>query len=171
MTDSHVPSTGLGNSDEARAIGYDLGELSAMPLEFTAFRELHHPRYLSYARVWFRDRDHAAEIVELAFRALATVWPKVLSSPNPAAEAWQILRTIVSERIENPDSPMSADGPDGRITSGVPEQRPAAMEEDLAILHYVVGLATPEIADVVGADTASIASQLRHALRHEPAEW
>lgn len=52
----------------------------------------------------------------------------------------------------------------------VQAQRVAAADEDLAILHYVVGLATPEIADVVGTDTASVASQLRHALR-AAADW
>jgi len=149
VTDRHVPATGLGGSGSPV-------ELSAMPLEFTAFRELHNPRYLSYARVWFHEPAEAAETVELAFGALAAVWPEVLGSPNPTAAAWQILRSTVAERL-NP--------------SGVPAPRAAAKDEDLAILHYVVGLATPEIADVVGADTASIASQLRHALRREPSEW
>ncbi|MFB7663731.1 hypothetical protein ACFC1R_07215 [Kitasatospora sp. NPDC056138] len=168
MTDRHVPSAGLGSSDSNPTGRADFLELSSMPLEFTAFRELHHPRYLSYARVWFHEPVRSAEIVELAFRALAGVWPEVLGSSNPAAAAWQILRTTVSEQIEH------RDGATDHVLPGqqrLPEQRSAAMDEDLAILHYVVGLATPEIADVVGADTASIASQLRHALRHEPAEW
>ncbi|GAA2241607.1 MULTISPECIES: RNA polymerase sigma factor [Kitasatospora] len=166
MTDRHVPSTGLGSPDGSTEL--DSSELSAMPLEFAAFRELHHPRYLSYARVWFHEPAQAAAIVEQAFRALAGVWREVLGSPNPAAAAWQILRTTVAEQIAH------RDGPAGRTASerpDLPEQRSAAMDEDLAILHYVVGLATPEIADVVGSDSASIASQLRHAFRHEAADW
>jgi DNA-directed RNA polymerase specialized sigma24 family protein len=168
VTDRHVPSTGLGDSENDPAAGDDPTELSAMPLDFTAFRELHHPRYLSYARVWFHEPAQAAAIVELAFRALAGVWREVLGSPNPAAAAWQILRTTVAEQIAH------RDGPDDHATArewNLPEQRRAALDEDLAILHYVVGLATPEIADVVGGDSASIASQLRHAFRHEAADW
>jgi DNA-directed RNA polymerase specialized sigma24 family protein len=171
VTDRHVSSAGLGGPDGPGGdpSRLDSGELSAMPLEFTAFRELHHPRYLSYARVWFHEPAQAAAIVEQAFRALAGVWREVLGSPNPAAAAWQILRTTVAEQITH------RDGAAGRTAAGqrpdLPEQRSAAMDEDLAILHYVVGLATPEIADVVGSDSASIASQLRHAFRHEAADW
>ncbi|WP_441245912.1 hypothetical protein [Kitasatospora sp. McL0602] len=136
-------------------------DLGAQPphlsLEFVAFRELHLPRYLSYAKVWFREPGRAAEAVELAFRALAAVWPEILGSPNPTAAAWQIVRSTVTARTAPPDA--------------TPAPRATAEDEDLAILHYVVGLATPEIADVVGADTASIASQLRHALRSDIGEW
>ncbi|MDH6577136.1 hypothetical protein [Kitasatospora sp. MAP5-34] len=145
MTGRHIPAADLAGTPGP----------ASMSLEFTAFRELHHPRYLSYARVWFPDPASAADVVELAFKALATVWPEILGSPNPAAAAWQILRGTVAERIAPP---------------GTSTPRTAA-DEDLAILHYVVGLATPEIADVMGADTASVASQLRHALRRETADW
>ncbi|WP_030271879.1 hypothetical protein [Streptomyces sp. NRRL B-24484] len=129
-----------------------------MPLEFTAFCELHRPRYLSYARVWFHDPSAAGRVVDHAFRTLAQVWPEVLGSSNPTAIAWQILRSTVAE-CERPNSEPLA------------EHRPAPADEDLAILHYVVGLAAPEIADVVGAETASVAGQLRHALRRMPQEW
>ncbi|GAA2144005.1 hypothetical protein GCM10009760_31010 [Kitasatospora kazusensis] len=146
MTNRHIPSGGPA----------DAAEPALLSLEFTAFRELHHPRYLSYARVWFAEPGSAAEAVELAFKALAAVWSEILGSPNPTAAAWQILRGTVAERITAP---------------GRAGPRAGAADEDLAILHYVVGLATPEIADVVGTDTASVASQLRHALRRETADW
>ncbi|GJF30151.1 hypothetical protein KNE206_28510 [Kitasatospora sp. NE20-6] len=129
-----------------------------MPLEFTAFCELHRPRYLSYARVWFHDPARAGRVVDQAFHALADVWPEVLGSPNPAAIAWQILRSTVAECDRPRPEPIV-------------EHRPAPADEDLAILHYVVGLAAPEIADVVGAEAASVAGQLRHALRGMPQEW
>lgn len=132
--------------------------MAVMPLEFTAFCELHRPRYLSYARVWFQDPRHAARVVERAFGTLAGVWQEVLGSPNPTAIAWQILRSAVSESdLPRPEP--------------IVEHRPSPADEDLAILHYVVGLAAPEIADVVGAETASVAGQLRHALRRMPQEW
>ncbi|MER5867729.1 hypothetical protein [Kitasatospora sp. NPDC002040] len=127
----------------------------ASSVEFIAFRELHHPRYLSYARVWFREAAQAAAVVEDAFAAMAAAWPEILGSPNPTAAAWRILRATVTGRFD---------------PARVPVQRVTAADEDLAILHYVVGLATPEIADVVGTDTANVASQLRHALR-EAADW
>lgn len=149
MTDRHIPAADLESAVE-------FVELPGMSLEFSAFRELHHPRYLSYARVWFRDPALAAETVERAFAALARVWAEILGSHNPTAAAWQILRNTVAERI---------------APSGTPAPQATAADEDLAILHYVVGLATPEIADVIGTDTANVASQLRHALRREPADW
>ncbi|MFJ9521883.1 hypothetical protein ACIRPK_26965 [Kitasatospora sp. NPDC101801] len=126
-------------------------------VEFIAFRELHQPRYLSYARVWFREGGQAASVVEEAFAAMAARWAEILGSPNPTAAAWRILRATVAGRFDPTRVPVQA-------------QRVAAADEDLAILHYVVGLATPEIADVVGTDTASVASQLRHALR-AAADW
>jgi DNA-directed RNA polymerase specialized sigma24 family protein len=132
-----------------------LDELADMPVEFTAFCELHRPRYLSYARVWFSDPGHAAEAVRCALRALAADWPKVLGSPNAAAAAWQIIRDTLAEQ-------RSIAAPVGL--------RPGPADEDLAILHYVVGLATREIADVVGADTASVTGRLRHAERTRPSD-
>ncbi|MFD9129686.1 hypothetical protein [Kitasatospora sp. NPDC059571] len=133
-------------------------DLASMPLEFTAFCELHRPRYLSYARVWFHDPVRAGQVVDRALRALAGIWSEVLGSPNPTAIAWQILRSTVAAC----DRP--APGP-------IAEHRPAPADEDLAILHYVVGLAAPEIADTVGAERASVAGQLRHALQRMPQEW
>ncbi|GAA2799132.1 hypothetical protein RMN57_15350 [Kitasatospora sp. CM 4170] len=47
--------------------------------------------------------------------------------------------------------------------------RPA--DDDLAILHYVVGLAAPEIADVIGTDTASVAGRLRRTMLREASGW
>ncbi|WP_354640717.1 hypothetical protein [Kitasatospora camelliae] len=145
MTDRHIPAV-----ESAPTARY--GELTRMPVEYTAFCELHRPRYLSYARVWFREPGQAAEVVRHALHALAAVWPEVLGSPSPAAAAWEILRETVADQHSRT--------PDGL--------QPGQADEDLAILHYVVGLATPEIADVVGVDTASISSQLRHAKRRPP---
>ncbi|MCG6496312.1 hypothetical protein [Kitasatospora sp. A2-31] len=44
-------------------------------------------------------------------------------------------------------------------------------DDDLAILHYVVGLAAPEIADVIGTDTASVAGRLRRTMLREASGW
>ncbi|GAA4850683.1 hypothetical protein [Kitasatospora terrestris] len=143
MTDRHISATGPAPADCQV-------ELADMPVEFTAFCEMNRPRYLSYARVWFREPGEAAEVVRCALHALARVWPQVLGSPNAPAAAWEVLRETVAERHSLTD-------PAGR--------RPGQADEDLAILHYVVGLATPEIADVVGGDTAGIATRLRHGLR------
>ncbi|GAA4999697.1 hypothetical protein [Kitasatospora paranensis] len=132
--------------------------LAAMPLEFTAFCELHRPRYLSYARVWIQDPVRARRVVDRALRDLADVWPEVLGSPNPTAIAWQILRGTVAA-CDRPHAEPAV------------VHRPAPADEDLAILHYVVGLAAPEIADTVGAERASVAGQLRHALQRMPQEW
>ncbi|MEV4558960.1 hypothetical protein AB0K51_18495 [Kitasatospora sp. NPDC049285] len=149
MTDRHIPAADSASVDWST-------ELPHVSVEFAAFCELHEPRYLSYARVWFREPGAAHRVVRLALHALAAVWPTVLESPNPAAAAWQILRDTVTEQ---------------HALVGGEDLRPGGDDEDLAILHYVVGLATPEIADVVGGDTANITSQLRHTHRRRTADW
>ncbi|MEV6972448.1 hypothetical protein [Kitasatospora sp. NPDC093806] len=130
------------------------GEPSAVPLEFAAFCELHRPRYLSYARVWLPDHGQAAGAVQQAFAEIAVHWRELLGSSNPTALAWQILRSTVGEHTRN---------------SGPPAGHPA--DDDLAILHYVVGLAAPEIADVIGTDTASVAGRLRRTMLREASGW
>ncbi len=149
MTTRHIRSS--GPSPEPGASG-------AVPVEYAAFCELHRPRYLSYARVWLPDADEAAASVQEAFCEVAVHWRELLVSPNPAAEAWRILRGTVADRLRaDPAAPR-------------PRQSGPA-DEDLAILHYVVGLAAPEIADVVGSDTANVAGRLRRVLLQEPADW
>lgn len=150
MTDRHVPAAGSASADRS-------AELAHVSVEFAAFCELHEPRYQSYARVWFREPGAAQRVVRLALDALAEVWPTVLESPNPAAAAWQILRDTVTEQHALAGADGLRPGVDG--------------EEDLAILHYVVGLATPEIADVMGGDTANITSQLRQTDRRRTTDW
>ncbi|MER6399169.1 MULTISPECIES: sigma factor [unclassified Kitasatospora] len=130
-----------------------LDEPPAVPLEFAAFCELHRPRYLSYARVWLPDQTEAAGAVQQAFAEIAVHWRELLGSSNPTAHAWQILRGTVGDHTRRP-------GPD----------HPAA-DDDLAILHYVVGLAAPEIADVIGTDTASVAGRLRRTMLREASGW
>ncbi|WP_051742545.1 hypothetical protein [Kitasatospora sp. MBT66] len=139
------------------------GEPPAVPLEFAAFCELHRPRYLSYARVWLPDPDRATGAVQQALAEIAVEWRELLGSSNPTAHAWQILRTTVDEHTRQ---------------SGLPAARPAAQDrpghaadDDLAILHYVVGLAAPEIADVIGTDTASVAGRLRRTMLREASGW
>ncbi len=153
-----------------------------MPVEYAAFCELHRPRYLSYARVWLPDAEEAAASVQEALCEVAAHWRELLVSSNPTAQAWHILRTTVSARLHSgparggaPSSGPESSGPEssGRVSGPVPsDSRPVGpQDEDLAILHYVVGLAAPEIADVVGSDTANIAGRLRRAVLHDPAEW
>ncbi|MFE7563979.1 RNA polymerase sigma factor [Kitasatospora sp. NPDC057500] len=141
----------------------------AVPLEFAAFCELHRPRYLSYARVWLPDPDRAAGAVQQAFAEIAVQWRELLGSSNPTAHAWQILRDTVGDHTRHSgpssDRPGAQERPDPQDRPG----RPA--DDDLAILHYVVGLAAPEIADVIGTDTASVAGRLRRTMLREASGW
>ncbi|MEV7025950.1 hypothetical protein [Kitasatospora sp. NPDC093558] len=127
-----------------------------VPVEFAAFCELHRPRYLSYARVWLPDRAEAATAVQQAFAEIAVHWRELLGTANPTAHAWQILRGTVAEHTRRP-------------VPATPQRHPA--DDDLAILHYVVGLAAPEIADVIGTDTASVAGRLRRTMLREASGW
>ncbi|MGV9269675.1 RNA polymerase sigma factor [Kitasatospora sp. NPDC003701] len=132
------------------------GEPPAVPLEFAAFCELHRPRYLSYARVWLPDQTAAAGAVQQAFAEIAVHWRELLGSSNPTAHAWQILRGTVSDHTRQ---------------AGPPARPHHPADDDLAILHYVVGLAAPEIADVIGTDTASVAGRLRRTMLREASGW
>ncbi|ROR44209.1 hypothetical protein EDD38_2878 [Kitasatospora cineracea] len=154
MTDRHVPAADSASADRS-------AELPYVSVEFAAFCELHEPRYRSYARVWFQEPGAAHRVVRLALHAIAAVWPTVLESPNPAAEAWQILRDTVTEQHNGTAGAAGTGGLRPDVEG----------DEDLAILHYVVGLATPEIADVMGGDTASITSQLRQTHRRRATDW
>ncbi|MFB6890594.1 RNA polymerase sigma factor [Kitasatospora sp. NPDC056327] len=139
------------------------GEPPDLPLEFAAFCELHRPRYLSYARVWLPDPERAAGAVQQAFAEIAVHWRELLGSSNPTAHAWQILRSTVEEHTR--DSGLPSGRPEARERPGRP------VDDDLAILHYVVGLAAPEIADVIGTDTASVAGRLRRTMLREASGW
>ncbi|MBD0692279.1 hypothetical protein [Streptomyces sp. CBMA123] len=127
-----------------------------VPLEFAAFCELHRPRYLSYARVWLTEHADAAIAVQQAFAEIAVQWRELLTSPNPTALSWQILRGTVAEHTR-------------QAAAAETDHHPA--DDDLAILHYVVGLAAPEIADVIGTDTASVAGRLRRTMLREASGW
>lgn len=129
------------------------GEPPDVPLEFAAFCELHRPRYLSYARVRLSDQAGAASAVQQAFAEIAVQWRELLGSSNPTARAWQILRETVVEHSRRHGEPGHA------------------ADDDLAVLHYVIGLAAPEIADVIGTDTASVAGRLRRTMLREASGW
>ncbi|MFE2107873.1 RNA polymerase sigma factor [Kitasatospora sp. NPDC059463] len=147
----------------------------AVPLEFAAFCELHRPRYLSYARVWLPDPDRAAGAVQQAFAEIAVQWRELLGSSNPTAHAWQILRDTVGEHTRRSGPPSGhadeRDQPDGPHRPGAQDRPGRPADDDLAILHYVVGLAAPEIADVIGTDTASVAGRLRRTMLREASGW
>ncbi|MFJ9694195.1 hypothetical protein [Kitasatospora sp. NPDC101183] len=150
-----------------------------VPLEFAAFCELHRPRYLSYARVWLTEHTAAAAAVQQAFAEIAVQWRELLGSSNPTARAWQILRGTVAEHSAlrssaDPGDPGDPGSPADpvvlrRVDPVEHDRRPA--DDDLAILHYVVGLAAPEIADVIGTDTASVAGRLRRTMLREATGW
>ncbi|MFJ7908815.1 hypothetical protein [Kitasatospora sp. NPDC096204] len=131
------------------------GEPADVPLEFTAFCELHRPRYLSYAHVWLTEHSAATAAVQQAFAEIAVLWRELMGSSNPTAHAWEILRGTVADH--------------SRRMPAAPERHPA--DDDLAILHYVVGLAAPEIADVIGTDAASVAGRLRRTMLREASGW
>ncbi|MFF7455152.1 RNA polymerase sigma factor [Kitasatospora sp. NPDC008115] len=141
----------------------------AVPLEFAAFCELHRPRYLSYARVWLPDPDRAAGAVQQAFAEIAVQWRELLGSSNPTAHAWQILRDTVGDHTRQSGPSAGRPGAQERPHTQDRPGRPA--DDDLAILHYVVGLAAPEIADVIGTDTASVAGRLRRTMLREASGW
>ncbi|MFE0457805.1 sigma-70 family RNA polymerase sigma factor [Kitasatospora sp. NPDC058965] len=70
-----------------------------LPLPFQAFFMLHHQAYLDYARAQLSlsEDEQITELVEDVFTELAYRWEEVMTSQDPAAYAWRMLRFIVEE--------------------------------------------------------------------------
>ncbi|MFD3580810.1 sigma factor-like helix-turn-helix DNA-binding protein [Streptomyces sp. NPDC058644] len=129
------------------------------PLEYTAFRQLHQEPYLRFACERLRDRQASGQVVEAVFGHLEADWPAVISSPRPAAVAWQLLDSLIAAALRA----RAARG--GDIVHRV---LPPA-QADVVILRCRLRLSQAEAAEVMGVEEPAVASHLRMAERTIPA--
>ncbi|MFD7731272.1 hypothetical protein ACFV6F_12905 [Kitasatospora phosalacinea] len=115
-------------------------------LDLTALYDLHHHNYLRYAELLLRTGD-AHRAVDDAFDALAEIWQHVLSTSSPAACAWQTVRDHV------------------RALADPARLRPTAHleppQQDALLLHTVLNLPLDVVADLTGAEAATVHVHLR----------
>ncbi|MFB7382888.1 RNA polymerase sigma factor [Kitasatospora purpeofusca] len=66
-------------------------------IEFDAFFEHYHQRYLDYARaqLTLSEPEQVQDLVEDVFAHLGADWDQVLTRPNPVGHAWGLLRFAV----------------------------------------------------------------------------
>ncbi|MGA5703074.1 hypothetical protein [Peterkaempfera bronchialis] len=123
----------------------------ALPLDFTAFCELHHHHYQRYARTRITDPATAQHAVHAALGDIAMRWPHLLASPSPAACAWHLLKHRIRQHTTNPrDSGHNDD------------------LADTALLHHTLHLTDTDIAHVTGTPLHTVRYQL-HTTHHPPA--
>ncbi|MFB8241021.1 sigma factor-like helix-turn-helix DNA-binding protein [Kitasatospora purpeofusca] len=118
-------------------------------LDLIALRDQHLHHYLSYATLAL-PAAAARQALHDAFDDLARRWPDVLATPSPTACAWQSVRHHVARAC--PDLL----GPVAHLT---------APEQDVLLLHLVLGLPTAEVAEITGADPAAVHVRLRSLVR------
>lgn len=120
------------------------------PLDYLAFRQLHHDPYLKYASHRLTSRDAAQQAVDAAFSELAAQWLTALRSPSPAAVAWSLLQHAVANAPSRTDTPPHA----------LPSQ-----QSDAVLLHRRLGLTVEEAAALMGIDRAALITHLALARR------
>lgn len=144
----------------------------AMPIAFTAFCELHHDRYLRYARLRITDPRAAEHAVQATFGDLALHWPHILRSANLTAYAWSVLKLRITETLRachghaKDRDQVVADEPASQAIRRVRVQLPEN-QADIAALHYLLHLSPTEIAQIIGADRDTVnyhLSKTRHEL-------
>ena len=127
------------------------------PVDFEAFRDVHHPAYLGYATVHLGN-GRAAEAVAQVFDQLAAEWPQVLSEPDPRARAWRVLTARTTVHAPWPDARRPC--PVTRLLGPLPD-----LEHDAVVLHYLLDYSPEETALTMGADPGRVAYLLRDVLR------
>ncbi|MET8681774.1 hypothetical protein ABZW18_30380 [Streptomyces sp. NPDC004647] len=115
---------------------------------------------MRYAEARLGDGRAGAGAVTAAFRDLCVIWGDVLRSSCPAAVGWRVLGQAVAVGWS------SAAGPAGEADAlhrVLPDQ-----QADAVLLHYRLGMALEESADLMGMDVAALGVQLRVAERLLP---
>ncbi|MFB9388239.1 hypothetical protein ACFPM3_30640 [Streptomyces coeruleoprunus] len=132
----------LGQTLTPRAIAI------CLPTEYTAFCQLYQTVYHHYAMQRINDVATARNCVEKALGELVTIWPAVLSSEQPAAVAWKVLRAWVNRAApERGSRPLTAD------------------QADALLLRTQLQFPMAKIASVMGLEQAAIEAYLRSAAR------
>jgi hypothetical protein len=127
-----------------------------LPAAYTAFCMLYQDRYLRYTRARVADPGLSRELVETALGSVATNWATVLASHRPAAEAWDILGSLIAQAVRGQSA--------ANICNAVHRVLPP-LQADVVILRHRLSLSDEQAADLMGVEEPLVASQLKMAHR------
>jgi RNA polymerase sigma-70 factor (ECF subfamily) len=154
-----------------------------LPLDFTAFHQMHRPIYIREAERCLRCRADAEEAVDEAFVQLALDWAQILRTDNPAAYAWRVMKnrvidharargrratlmdtavfeTVTLQGAEDAFEVIEQNLRLFRAISDLPER-----QRDVIRLRYCEGCSTAEVAFHLGITEAGVRSIERYAKR------
>ncbi|MCX5149514.1 sigma-70 family RNA polymerase sigma factor [Streptomyces sp. NPDC048550] len=156
---------------------------TSVPLDYLAFRQMHHPHYTCYASAFLRRPGLVRKAVDDVFTLLLMLWHDALASENPERFAWPILRQTVLERAPKDNGRASlleaafdtvalglAPDPIGQVEESMALFRAVAdlapLQRDVIVLLYLCGLEDARAADELGVSLAAVRSTARHAKRN-----
>ncbi len=132
--------------------------VTALPLDYQAFRDLTQVPYLRYAQARTGEPEAAVGAVDTVFDDLAVVWSYVLSSARAAAVAWDLLGGALARQAT-----CCCRSPAGHAYCLLP-----APLADALVLRVHLGMGCPAAAHVMGVDTAELCGLLTLAQRRAP---
>ncbi|MEU1178727.1 sigma-70 family RNA polymerase sigma factor [Streptomyces sp. NPDC005820] len=138
-----------------------------LPLDFSAFHQMHRPRYVREAERCLRCRADAEEAVDEAFVQLAREWPQILRAENPAAYAWRVMKNRVVDhaRARGRRATLMDTAVFETVTLQGAEDAFEVIEQNLRLFHAISALPERQ-QDVIrlryceGYDTAEVAHEL-----------
>lgn len=156
--------------------------MTQLPLDFSAFHQMHRPTYVRWAHSYLGHLADAEEAVDAAFEQLLKAWTNVLSTANPAGYAWTVLRncTIDVHRrgrralpleiaafetasLAGAADPISQFEESSTLVAAIRELPPRQM--DVMVLRYLLDCTDARVADELGITPAGVRSTARHAKR------
>ncbi|MDI5973527.1 sigma-70 family RNA polymerase sigma factor [Streptomyces sp. SL13] len=66
--------------------------MADIPLDLSAFHQMHRPTYVRWSERYLGSRRDAEEAVDQTFEELARTWQQVLMKEVPAAYAWKVMK-------------------------------------------------------------------------------
>jgi hypothetical protein len=149
-------SRGRLNQCAVKPPGRTSGLTVSLPMDYIGFCLLYEDRYLRYTRARITDPDLSRELVETTLGSVAINWASVLASRRPAAEAWDILGSLIAQALRGPAA--------ATLCNTVYRVLPP-LQADVVILRHRLYLSNKQAADLIGVEESVVASQLRTAHR------
>ncbi|PAZ09168.1 hypothetical protein CLM62_48115 [Streptomyces sp. SA15] len=111
-------------------------------MDFSAFHQMHRPRYVREAERCLRCRADAEEAVDEAFVQLAQEWRQILRTENPAAYAWRVVknRVIDHARARGRRATLMDTAVFETVTLQGAEDAFEVIEQNLRLFHAIAAL-------------------------------
>ncbi|MFD6624295.1 hypothetical protein GR131_27740 [Streptomyces sp. GF20] len=119
-----------------------------LPLAFTAFTARVAADYMAFATVRTGCPQDGEGVVQEALGDLVVRWEQALSSPSPAAVAWDLLSRRVNSCI-----PPAASSSAYRVLP--------RLHADVMVLRYRLGIRLTGVAELLGVDDIVVCGMVR----------